>query len=171
MDLQHVLSRKGAGRALLPFVVSLAYLAAAPASACGFLDTLFNNCRQSAPPSPGADEPLPPRRPVTRSAEELKQHPIAAPAGAATGSIAHFASDSTLRRGDIVVTPQGFRVFNGRTYDRAADDFTPIGRRQNNLADLEKASRAGPNAWSKAPVLAAKPASAPRVERANAEAR
>lgn len=168
--MQHVLSRKGAGRAVLSLVVPLACLAAAPASACGFLDTLFNNCRQSAAPPPGSEELLPPRRPVARSAEELKQHPIAAPAGAATGSIAHFASDSTLRRGDIVVTPEGFKVFNGRA-DGGAQDFAPIGRRQNNLADLEKASRAGPNAWSKAPVLAAKPANAPRVERATAESR
>ena len=68
------------------------------------------------------------------------------------------------------MTPEGFKVFNGRA-DGGAQDFAPIGRRQNNLADLEKASRAGPNAWSKAPVLAAKPANAPRVERATAESR
>ena len=170
MDFEHVLSRKGAVRAAIPLIASFGCLTAGPGHACGFFDTLFNNCAPRVVVQPDSVDPSQ-RRPIPRSSEEMKQRPIAAPAGAATGSIAHFAHDSTLRRGDIVVTPEGFKVFNGRTDDRGAQDFAPIGRRQNALSDLEKASRVGPNAWSKAPVLAAKPANAPRVERTNAETR
>lgn len=140
----HNLARAGA-------VCTFAAIASQPAQACNIFEELFGQCRPRVVYAPQADAPPPveERRsfPVARSPEELKQRPLRAPDGVRTGSLAHFRADTTLRAGDVVVTPDGFRIYNGR------EDFAPLGRRQVSLGDLERESRRAGFAWSKAPAL------------------
>ncbi|MDE2364573.1 MAG: hypothetical protein KGM42_17990 [Hyphomicrobiales bacterium] len=139
-------------------------LAPAPASAaCGFFETLFGQCRQAAPVAapPPSDAPTPRaaaaarKHVVTRSAEELKQHTLAPPPGVRVGSLAHFSEDRTLRRGDVVVTPDGFRVFTGRSDDHGPQDFAPLGSKKSELINLERVSRARSAGWTGAATLPA----------------
>lgn len=142
----HLVARAGA-------VCTLAAIAMqpAPAQACNIFEELFGQCRPRVVYAPQGDmPPLPEDRkqsPVARNPEELKQRPLPAPQGVRTGSLAHFRADTTLRAGDVVVTPDGFRIYNGR------EDFAPLGRRQVSLGDLERESRRAGFAWSKAPAL------------------
>jgi hypothetical protein len=142
----HPLARAGA-------VCTLAAIASQPAQACNIFEELFGQCRPRVVYAPQGDAPPPveERRsfPVARNPEELKQRPLRAPDGVRTGSLAHFRADTTLRAGDVVVTPEGFRIYNGR------EAFAPLGRRQGSLGDLERESRRGGIAWSKAPTLKA----------------
>ena len=63
------------------------------------------------------------------------------------GRIEDFIGDDTLRRGDVVVTDKGFRVFNGDgASPTTADHFIPIddarlrAERKTALQALERAS-------------------------------
>lgn len=62
------------------------------------------------------------------------------------GRIEDFVADDTLQPGDVVVTDQGFRVFNGAGNARAAGDFKPVDgaavpqRLRRSLGEMEKAS-------------------------------
>ena len=89
---------------------------------------------------------------------------IAPPQGADVGSVAHFAEDKTLRRGDVVVTPQGFLVYRGAGRAHSKDDFEPLTKARDDLANLEKASRT-PGAYAPAPATVTASAEAMRTLR------
>ncbi len=64
-----------------------------------------------------------------------------------TGRVEDFIGDDTLRRGDVVVTDKGFRVFNGDgASPTTAEHFVPIAEgalradRKSILRELERAS-------------------------------
>jgi hypothetical protein len=145
---------ESATRAAFFGVFSIACLTSGAASACNFLENLFGACRPRVVYAPAPEEAAaaPHRRhvAVARNPEDYKQKPLAAPEGAKTGSVAHFSADTTLRKGDIVVTPTGFLVYNGRNYTASSDAFAPVGRKQGEIANLEKASKKTESGWSTA---------------------
>ena len=164
----------------LAFSAAMAGSALSPgkAVACNFLEEVFGGCRPApAYVAPSPDVPAPSRRAkrrssiaTTRNAEDYKQHPLATPDGVATGSIAHFSADSTLRKGDIVVTSKGFLVYRGDGSEGAV--FAPLGRKQAGLNNLERASRpVDGDGWSAPSKLAVSPRApaVTRVQRAAAE--
>lgn len=167
--------RTGVTRIVSVIVFSGYVASAAPAAACDFLQSLFGACAQQAP-LPQADAGAPSdrpgaqrrHRPVFRSPEDYKQKALSAPDGVAIGSVAHFSADETLRDGDIVVTPNGFRVVRGW---RGANlrDFEKMDLKKAGLADMERASRT-PEAtkWSQPSKLAVTSGASAvsRVERA-----
>ena len=155
-----------------PVLLAISFAPLAPASAsaaCGFFETLFGQCRQAPPPprAPAAPAEAPRKRPVVHSAEDLKQKTLPPPPGARVGSLAHFAEDHTLRRGDVVVTPEGFRVFIGRSDEHTAQDFAPLGSRQGELTDLERVSRERGVGWTAAPALSAAPVAVDAAKKTN----
>lgn len=125
-----------------------AILASTPASACNLLQKLIGACepaQQAAAPPPTLEAVLPPekkgeKRPAV-AAMPKKQVPLAPPEGAAVGSLAHFSGDGTLRKGDIVVTRNGFLVFNGAPTGDKGQAFGPIDPKNGLLAELQNESR------------------------------
>jgi hypothetical protein len=96
------------------------------------------------------------RRANAAFAEEARLDAIAraaarkAAAPVPQGSIEDFIADDTLRRGDVVATDKGFRVFNGDGATPAtAEHFVPIDEatlradRKSALQALERASPPG----------------------------
>lgn len=156
--------RKPAARAALFGLVTATVLPATPASACNFLQGLFGACR-SEPAPVAAPEPqqtleagLPPEKKAVRhavAAMPRKQIPLAPPDGARVGSFAHFAADPTLRKGDVIVTTDGFLVYRGATGDRGAQAFAPVDPKQTDLANLENASRRAATADQSEPLTTA----------------
>jgi hypothetical protein len=77
---------------------------------------------------------------VSRAAERSGRPP------AATGAIEDFIADETLRKGDVVVTDKGFRVYRGANGDPGERDFRRLeprdkpSRLRGSLRDLERAS-------------------------------
>lgn len=139
---------KSASRLAFPALLAAGVLSSTPAAACNFLQKLVGACeptQQAAPAPPTLEAILPPekrsdKRPAV-AAMPKKQVPLAPPEGAAVGSLAHFSGDPTLRKGDIVVTRNGFLVFNGApTADRAIA-FGPIDPKNGQLAELQSESR------------------------------
>lgn len=122
------------------------------ALACNPIQFLFGGCRPQPAPQPQTtlehliDREQGPahakRKPVaTGPARGAKQAAIAPPSGASVGSVAHFAEDKTLRRGDVVVTSEGFLVYRGQGGAHSRNDFEPLTKARDDLASLEKASR------------------------------
>lgn len=145
-------------------------VAAAPgaAFACNPIQFLFGGCRPQPTPQPQPTlenlieqnrGPAAPRKRKAASGPSpgAKQAAIAPPQGADVGSVAHFAEDKTLRRGDVVVTPNGFLVYRGAGRTHSREDFEPLSKPRDELANLEKASRT-PGAY--APAVATVTASA-----------
>lgn len=103
--------------------------------------------------APRAQKPARPiphgNHPVARDNNNVigKQRALAFAPETPAGSLAMFAQDTTLRPGDIVVTPEGFRVYSGRNMTR----FEPLRRADATLTSLEKASvRASGAGWTAA---------------------
>jgi hypothetical protein len=119
---------------------------ATPASACNFLQDLFGACKsapEAAAPAPSLESNLPAEKKAPRQAHAFvprKQAPLAPPEGAKVGSLAHFSNDTTLRKGDIVVTPSGFLVFNGAAVGERMQAFAPIGDKSGALAEMQNES-------------------------------
>lgn len=145
-------------------------VAAAPgaALACNPIQFLFGGCRPQPTPQPQptlenlidqGQGPVakPKRKAASGPAPGARQVAIAPPQGADVGSVAHFSEDKTLRRGDVVVTPNGFLVYRGAGRTHSREDFEPLSRPRDELANLEKASRT-PGVY--APALATVTASA-----------
>ncbi|MDE2364572.1 MAG: hypothetical protein KGM42_17985 [Hyphomicrobiales bacterium] len=128
-------------------------MTAAPARACNILQNIFGGCAQPEPPpaaapqAPTLESSLPTEKKAVKHVAGLpirKQTPLAAPPGVAVGSLAHFAADGTLRKGDIVVTPDGFRVYEGApspSPDTRMQAFAPIDARNVALAEMQSESR------------------------------
>lgn len=140
------------------------------ALACNPIQFLFGGCRPQ--PTPQPQQPTlenlidhgqgsvvrAKRKPVASGpARGAKQAAIAPPSGASVGSVAHFAEDKTLRRGDVVVTPAGFLVYRGAGRTNSSDDFEPLTRARADLATLEKASRTPGAAYAPAAVAETAP--------------
>ncbi len=76
----------------------------------------------------------------TRAAERARARE------APSGKIEEFVGDGTMRRGDVVVTDKGFRVFDGPADQPVADDFKPVAAgikkpsSRRTLDEMEKAS-------------------------------
>lgn len=80
------------------------------------------------------------------AAEGYKQWALAPAAGVATGSLAHFSADPTLKPGDLVVTPKGLLMYRGSGGDGVA--FGPVSRRAD-LIEIERSTRSTtPVSWS-----------------------
>ena len=155
-------------------VLAATILAPGAALACNPIQFLFGGCRpQPTPqlqPAPSLENLLgkshgparAKRRPTASGPSRgAKQVAIAPPQGARVGSVAHFAEDKTLRRGDVVVTPDGFLVYRGAGRTHSRDDFEPLTKARNDLATLEKASR-NPGAYAPAQATFAASAEAAR---------
>jgi hypothetical protein len=132
--------------AKIAIAFGLTVAAVAPAAACNPFEILFGGCRQTQafyPPQPMEIERAPAQRNeakrkvvgphVASNGVSGKQQPLAARPGAPVGSLALFADDPTLRAGDIVVTNNGFMV-----YERHA--FQPISQKNGQLAEMQKVS-------------------------------
>ncbi|HPG03749.1 MAG TPA: hypothetical protein PLB34_11780 [Rhodoblastus sp.] len=158
-------------------VLAATILAPGAALACNPIQFLFGGCRPQptpqAQPAPSLEHRLDksqrPARAKRRAATSggshgAKQVAIAPPQGASVGSVAHFAEDKTLRRGDVVVTPEGFLVYRGAGRTHSRDDFEPLTKARNDLATLEKASR-NPGAYAPAQSTVAASAEAARTLR------
>lgn len=140
-------------RLLAASVFAAAAVAPGAALACNPIQFLFGGCRPQPTPQPqsslehlidrGQGPVIHAKRKPTASGPTrgAKQAAIAPPAGASVGSVAHFAEDKTLRRGDVVVTPQGFLVYRGAGRTHSREDFEPLTKARDDLANLEKASR------------------------------
>lgn len=126
---------------------------ATPASA-GLLDFLFGGGRpqQQMIPAPQM-APAGPAKPVRRVVRDAPSGPkpyVAPPV--APGPLGRFVHDPSLRRGDVVATPNGLMVFQGRagSTSHRASDFVPVGSapalgsRRNDLLNLDRTVRATP---------------------------
>lgn len=134
-------------------VFAAAAFAPGAALACNPIQFLFGGCRPQPTPQPQPTlENLIDRNqgPLVRakrkpsaaaSSHGARQAAIAPPQGASVGSVAHFAEDRTLRRGDVVVTSEGFLVYRGQGGAHSRNDFEPLTKARDDLASLEKASR------------------------------
>lgn len=165
------------GRALAAMLVASAALAPQPALACNPFEFLFGNCRPSflrpGPPPRRMEEPIF-RQKRARSVDPdavtgAKQVAIPPPPGARVGSIAHFAEDRTLRRGDVVVTPKGFLVYRGRDRKHTAKDFQPLGNVRGDLAKLERANRDSGRAYTPITTPLATKGRSPLIQDADAQ--
>lgn len=120
-----------------------------PASA-GLLDFLFGRPQPQpvmvAPPPPAARA----ARPRILRDEPRGPRPYIAPEVVA-GPLGRFLRDPSLRRGDVVATPDGLMVFQGRggSGNHTAADFVPVSRaagvggaRRNDLINLDRTVRA-----------------------------
>lgn len=121
---------------------------ASPASA-GLLDFLFG--RPQPRPVIVAHPPVakPMRSRITLD-EPRGPRPYVAPE-VVPGPLGRFLRDPSLRRGDVVATPTGLMVFQGRSGSASHNpsDFAPVaaassvrGARRNNLIDLDRTVRA-----------------------------
>ncbi len=134
-------------------VFAAAAFAPGAALACNPIQFLFGGCRPEPTPQPQptlenlidrdhGHAARARRKPVAAGpARGAKQAAIAPPSGASVGSVAHFAEDKTLRRGDVVVTSEGFLVYRGQGGAHSRNDFEPLTKARDELATLEKASR------------------------------
>lgn len=128
---------------------------ATPASA-GLLDFLFGGRPQyqqqmiAAPPSGAPSEARPAARRVVRDVPRAPKPYVAPPV--APGPLGRFVHDPSLRRGDVVATPNGLMVFQGRTGANAhrVADFVPVasassvGARRADLIKLDRTVRSTP---------------------------
>ena len=121
-------------------------LAPGAALACNPIEFLFGGCRPTGPVyrQEPLEEQLPAAAPKKRKAADVssvghKQTALAAPEGVPVGSVRHFSDDTTLRNGDVVVTPTGFLVYRGGR--GGAQAFAPLGAGRGELATLERASK------------------------------
>jgi hypothetical protein len=137
-------------------LITFAALAAAqslatPASA-GLLDFLFARPQQQhfifvpAPDAPVIQKPV---RRIVRE-EPRGPRPYVAPE-VVDGPVGRFLRDPSLRRGDVVATPDGLMVFQGRggSTNHKASDFIPVARmagvngaRRADLINLDRTVRA-----------------------------
>ncbi|MFT4098870.1 MAG: hypothetical protein QM651_17255 [Rhodoblastus sp.] len=152
--------RRPATNAFAACVVAAGVFAPGVALACNPIQFLFGGCRPQPTPQPSLEQmidrkhvpaPNARRKPVADApVRGAKQAAIAPPQGASVGSVAHFAEDKTLRRGDVVVTPEGFLVYRGQGAAHSPTDFEPLTKARDDLASLQKASR-NPRATYTAP--------------------
>ena len=63
-----------------------------------------------------------------------------------------------VRRGDVVVTPDGFLVYRGGSGAHTRDNFEPLTKARDELANLERASRNPGAAYAPVAVADAAPA-------------
>lgn len=115
-----------------------AAVAAQPAAAQSLFDVLFGRPIARAPvyeptyyPYARAFERAPVRRrpKVVRAPPPVQMPAKPKPVGQVTNPVPELLADSTLRRGDIVVFPDGPRVFNGDHGTRhSLADFEPVSR-------------------------------------------
>lgn len=102
------------------------------------------NAANAANPATGA-------KPARRVVREAPKGPIpyVAPA-VASGPLGRFVNDPSLRRGDVVATPNGLMVFQGRTgaNTHRTADFVPVssagavtGSRRADLLNLDRTVR------------------------------
>lgn len=128
-------------------VIGAAFAAAQPAQAQSLFDFLFPRPVARAPvyePSyyPYAtdfDRPMVRRRrapKVVRTAAPPVPVPVKPkPEGQVSNPVPDLLADSTLQRGDIVVFPDGARVFNGDSGSRhTLSDFEPVSRAASLVA-------------------------------------
>jgi hypothetical protein len=132
-DLAVSLLRLGAARLLFTLALSISLAGATPARAqdlFGLFRLMFQpSVRAPAPYYDYRRAPQPrPRRPkVVRSDEASKAPRPPRPMGAMTNPVPELLADSTLRPGDIVMFPEGPRVFVGQARGQhALEDFEPI---------------------------------------------
>lgn len=129
--------------------VAAAQSFATPASA-GLLDFLFGRPQ----PQPVIVAPPPLAAKPTRSRMILDEprgpRPYVAPE-VVPGPLGRFLRDPSLRRGDVVATPEGLMIFQGRrgSASHNASDFAPVasatsirGARRNDLINLDRTVRA-----------------------------
>lgn len=140
-------------RILAASVFAAAAFAPGAALACNPIQFLFGGCRPQPTPQPqptlenliersqGPVVKAKRKHSAAASSHGAKQAAIAPPSGASVGSVAHFSEDKTLRRGDVVVTPEGFLVYRGAGGTHGREDFEPLTKARDELASLEKASR------------------------------
>lgn len=140
-------------RILAASVFAAAAFAPGAALACNPIQFLFGGCRPQPTPQPqptlenlidrnqGQVVKAKRKPSAAASSHGAKQAAIAPPSGASVGSVAHFSEDKTLRRGDVVVTPEGFLVYRGAGHTHSREDFEPLTKARDELASLEKASR------------------------------
>ena len=158
-------------RILAASVFAAAAFAPGAALACNPIQFLFGGCRPQPTPQPQPTlENMIDRNegPVVKakrkpsagasSSHGTKQAAISPPAGASVGSVAHFSEDKTLRRGDVVVTPDGFLVYRGGSGAHTRDNFEPLTKARDELANLERASRNPGAAYAPVAVADAAPA-------------
>jgi hypothetical protein len=133
------------------FIVAQSF--ATPASA-GLLDFLFGRPQPQyyvvATPPPSA--PLA-AKPVKRVVREVPRgpRPYVAPE-VVEGPLGRFLRDPSLRRGDVVATPNGLMVFQGRagSTSHRPSDFAPVasagvgGARRADLLTLDRTVRSSP---------------------------
>lgn len=137
---------RAAGFALAAFAAGQSM--ATPASA-GLLDFLFGRPQPQqviiAPPPVAA-----PSRPRIVRDEPSGPRPYVAPE-VLPGPLGRFLRDPSLRRGDVVATPNGLMVFQGQggSSNHRASDFVPVananglaGARRNDLINLDRTVRA-----------------------------
>ena len=132
--------RRGGSRPIFAATLLLVFAAgASPAQAedlFGFLGRLFGGGPRVSPaplhyrPAPYAGRRIMHRRARLARAEEPSARPAIKPKpmGEVTNPIPQLLADSTLRRGDIVMFPDGPRVFTG------------LSRKDHALADFERIS-------------------------------
>ena len=134
-------------------LAAIACLSVQPAAACNFLENLFGGCRpaQVYPPADAAAPAVKKARlrpHVARNPDDYKQKTLAAPEGQKEGSIAHFAADGTLRKGDIVVTPNGPLVYAGKGGGQTPA-FAPLRGKQAGASEVQRAGTApGVAVWA-----------------------
>jgi len=149
-------------------VFAAAAFAPGAALACNPIQFLFGGCRPQPTPQPQTtlenliDRNQGPvvkakRKASAASSHGAKQAALAPPSGASVGSVAHFAEDKTLRRGDVVVTSEGFLVYRGQGGAHSRNDFEPLTKARDDLATLEKASRTPGAAYAPATVAETTP--------------
>ena len=145
-------------------VVGASAIATTPAQAQSLFDVLFGRPVARAPayepsyypyPSDFDRAPVRPRPKVVRAAPPPVQMPAKPkPIGQVTNPVPELLADSTLRRGDIVVFPDGPRVFSGDHGARhSLSDFEPLSRSASlvppSTRKLVTNLKAGTNvAWS-----------------------
>lgn len=130
-------------------MIMMAQGAATPASA-GLLDFLFG--RPQPQPVMVAPPPAEKPRPRVVRDEPRGPRPYVAPE-VVPGPLGRFLRDPSLRRGDVVATPNGLMVFQGSggSANHRASDFVPVasapsigGARRNDLVSLDRTLRSTP---------------------------
>jgi hypothetical protein len=137
------LLRVGRCRRLFPFLLAIPMSVAAPPAGAqdlfGFLRRLFQPS-VGVPASPRYGAPHVPRRALRRQ-KVLRADPSPGkapltprPMGEVTNPVPMLLTDGTLRRGDIVMFPDGPRVFVGQAGSQhQLGDFEPITANSKNV--------------------------------------
>jgi hypothetical protein len=133
-DLSVSLLRVGRSRLLFTLALAVPFAGGAPAPASaqdffGLFRMLFQQPARA--PAPYYHYPTAPqpriRRPKVVRDEAAKAPRTPRPMGAMTNPVPELLADSTLRRGDMVMFPDGLRVFVGQTRGQhALEDFEPV---------------------------------------------